>query len=418
MIKLVPRQIIYQKKLISLFLKSFFPKKINFLQMEKLKEKLNLSSNYKIFHIPKARIGIYLALKYLISKGDKNEVIMSPFTIFDIINKVIQAGGHPIFVDSESKNSFNLKIDDIKKKINKKTVAIIVTHHSLNQSNFEEILKLCKKYDIKLIQDLAISINSKYDGKNIYNYGDFSVCSFNLFKFVSSIFGGLIITKDTEFSSFYKNQIDENKVYKALDLRKYFLKGLKYKILTNSFFFKSIIFWIIKFAILWEIKIITNALKNDPNPFLEKTLQSKELISMNSTQLDLIINQIDDSFHLRKIREKNYTQYFRRIKSGYLKYQIENDNDNLKNINSYINFPIFVDNKEKFSEHLFKNNIDHSKFYYRNCNNLKIFSNFKTHTPNLDAIENSLIFLPTHHKLNQKKIDKIINSINSYKSNS
>ena len=120
MIKLVPRQIIYQKKLISLFLKSFFPKKINFLQMEKLKEKLNLSSNYKIFHIPKARIGIYLALKYLISKGDKNEVIMSPFTIFDIINKVIQAGGHPIFVDSESKNSFNLKIDDIKKKLIKK----------------------------------------------------------------------------------------------------------------------------------------------------------------------------------------------------------------------------------------------------------------------------------------------------------
>ncbi|MDC0944885.1 DegT/DnrJ/EryC1/StrS family aminotransferase, partial [Candidatus Pelagibacter sp.] len=312
--KLVPRQIIYQKKIFYLYFKSFFPKKIDSIILNKLKNKLNVERIFKIFTVPKARIGLYLCVKYILKDVEKKKVIMSPYTIFDMVNKVIQAGGQPVFIDNESKYSLNLNIKDLKKKIDNKTAALIITHHSLNQNNFNEILKICKQNNIKLIQDLAISFNSKYKNKNIYNYGDFSICSFNLFKFVSSIFGGLIITKDKNFAKFYDKQINKEKVYNFVTLRKYFFKGLKFKILTNSFLFKYFFFWIVKFGSLLKIRIIINALQNDPKPFFQKYFDNKELISMNKSQLDLVINQIDSSNQKREIREKNYNSYLNKIK--------------------------------------------------------------------------------------------------------
>ena len=84
-----------------------------------------------IITLSRGRMSIYLAIKSVITR-EKNEVLMSPFTIFDIVNMVICAGGKPKFVDTSSPP--HLTINDIKKNITNKTCMVLVTHyHTANK---------------------------------------------------------------------------------------------------------------------------------------------------------------------------------------------------------------------------------------------------------------------------------------------
>jgi DegT/DnrJ/EryC1/StrS aminotransferase family len=68
--------------------------------VERLEQALADSApRYHVVAVPMARVGIYLDIKHLIRKGQK--VILSPYTISDLVNMVLCAGGIPIFVDIE-----------------------------------------------------------------------------------------------------------------------------------------------------------------------------------------------------------------------------------------------------------------------------------------------------------------------------
>ena len=103
----------------------------------------------------------------------------------------------------------------------------------------------------------------------------------------------------------------------------------------------------------------------------------------------------------------------KRVKSLKLK-NVKLINPSKFSEHSFINFPILVNNKKKFRDFLFKNNFDSSKYFYRNCNNLKIFKKFKKNCKNLDNFEKQLIFLPIHHKITKEYLEKLTKLINTY----
>ena len=112
-----PRQILYTKNILSFF---------------QLNKKENVKSNIdkfqtvfckvfktkKVLPIAMGRLGIYFACKE-ISDTNKNEIILSPFTIFDIVNMILSSNSKPVFCDIE-RNSNHLSLSSIKKKITKK----------------------------------------------------------------------------------------------------------------------------------------------------------------------------------------------------------------------------------------------------------------------------------------------------------
>ena len=81
---------------------------LNFNKTKKLEEYLKKIFNTQhIICLNRGRLGAYLAVKAAI-KNKKNKIIMSPFTIFDLVNMVLCAGGIPVFSDVEKK--FNNKL--------------------------------------------------------------------------------------------------------------------------------------------------------------------------------------------------------------------------------------------------------------------------------------------------------------------
>ena len=146
---------------------------------------------------------------------------------------IIQSGLKPIFVDIDKKN-FNIDLKDLKRKISKKTKALMLIHVLGNSTNMDELKKILNKNKIILVEDTCESIGAKYKKKFLGTFGEFSTFSFYFSHQISSVEGGMICCKNKE---------DED-IIKALrshgwskDLSNQKKLERKYKDINKNFFF-------------------------------------------------------------------------------------------------------------------------------------------------------------------------------------
>ncbi len=137
-----------------------------------------------------------IAVKALgIKKND--EILIPNFTIISNALAVIRQNAKPILIDCDLR-TWNIKIDDLKKKISKKTKAIIITHIYSFSNDMDPILKICKKYNVKVIEDAAEVIGLKYKNRMCGSFGDISTFSFYANKQITTGEGGMISTNKLE----------------------------------------------------------------------------------------------------------------------------------------------------------------------------------------------------------------------------
>ena len=93
------------------------------------------------------------------------------------INPIIQNGLIPVFVDVDLA-TYEVNIDELKKAISPKTKAIMIAHTLGNAFNIDEIQKLCKEHNLRLIEDTCDALWTTYDGKFTGTFGDIGTLSF------------------------------------------------------------------------------------------------------------------------------------------------------------------------------------------------------------------------------------------------
>lgn len=119
---------------------------------------------------------ITVALRALdIGLGD--EVITVNNSFFATPEAICEVGATPVFVDCEE-NTYQINTAQIESKITSKTKAIIPVHLYGNPCNIEEICKIAKKYNLKIIEDSAQAHLATQNGKGIGSFGDISTFSF------------------------------------------------------------------------------------------------------------------------------------------------------------------------------------------------------------------------------------------------
>jgi aminotransferase EvaB len=135
---------------------------------------------------------LLIALKSIgIKKGD--EIITAANTAIPTISAIINAGAIPRLVDIGE--DYLIDIKKITKEVNKKTKAIIPVHLYGQSCEMNEIMKISKKYNIKIIEDCAQSQGAKYKNKFVGNFGEFGCFSFYPTKILGSYGdGGFILT--------------------------------------------------------------------------------------------------------------------------------------------------------------------------------------------------------------------------------
>ena len=106
-----------------------------------------------------------------------DEVITTPMTFCATINAIIHSRMVPVFADIDPK-TLNIDPKEIEKKITKKTKALLIVHFAGMPCDMDAIMYLKKKYNLLLIEDCAHAVETKYKGKKVGTFGDFSCFSF------------------------------------------------------------------------------------------------------------------------------------------------------------------------------------------------------------------------------------------------
>ena len=153
----------------------------NFKKYKKSKYALSVNSCTAALHLSL----IYCGIKH------NDEVITTPMTFASTINSIVLCGAKPVLADIDP-NNFNIDPKEIEKKITKKTKAILIVHLAGLPCNMKGIMKIVKKYKLKLIEDCAHAIESKYYNKHVGNFGDTGCFSFYTTKNLTTGEGGMI----------------------------------------------------------------------------------------------------------------------------------------------------------------------------------------------------------------------------------
>ena len=121
-------------------------------------------------------------------------------TLFPIVNVNLV----PSIIDVGLED-FNLDVDKLRKSITKKTKAIMPVHLLGNPANMKEIIDIAKEYDLFVIEDSCEAHGAEFNNKKIGSFGDISTFSFFLSHHISTIEGGMLLTKNEEIFELAKS---------------------------------------------------------------------------------------------------------------------------------------------------------------------------------------------------------------------
>lgn len=126
-----------------------------------------------------------------LQKGD--EIMLQAFTCNAAANPIIWSGLKPVYVDCHEK-TFNIDIEDLKRKITPRSRVVMVQHTFGLPADMDEIVEICRKNDLILIEDCAHSLGAFYKGRKVGTFGQAAFFSFSRDKIISSVYGGMAVT--------------------------------------------------------------------------------------------------------------------------------------------------------------------------------------------------------------------------------
>ena len=176
------------------------------------------------------------ALKIINKNKIKNEIIVPTLTWVSDINSVIMNGFKPVFVDINFSN-LSMNVEEILKKISKKTLAVFITHAQGFNGLNNKLLQVLKKKKIHLIEDVCESHGATFKGKRLGNYGLISNFSFYYAHHLTTIEGGMVCTNSKEIYEIIKI-LRSHGMLREANNKKFERKLIsKYKYLSPKFIF-------------------------------------------------------------------------------------------------------------------------------------------------------------------------------------
>jgi len=128
--------------------------------------------------------------------GPGDEVIVPGYTFIASISSIIHAKAVPVLVEIDE--SLNIDPEDIRKKITKRTKAIMPVHMLGNPCDMDSIMESANEYGLYVIEDSCQALGATYKGKKLGTIGDIGAFSLNVNKTITTGDGGVVITDDDE----------------------------------------------------------------------------------------------------------------------------------------------------------------------------------------------------------------------------
>ena len=158
------------------------------------------------------------ALKERYGWGDGDEVIVPALTFVATSNTVIYNNLKPVFADVEH-DTFNIDPAKIEEKITERTRCILPVHLLGLPASMEPIMKLAKKYNLKVIEDSAETMFAKYMGRSVGSFGSIGCFSTYIAHYIVTGVGGLNTTNDPKLAVMLRSLANHGRdsIYISID---------------------------------------------------------------------------------------------------------------------------------------------------------------------------------------------------------
>jgi perosamine synthetase len=362
--------------------------------VEKLEQALaRLAPGHQVVATPMARVGIYLTLKHLIKKGQK--VILSPYTITDVINMVLCAGGVPVFADIEEGGSCNINADIVLKLLETEhnIGAVLVTHFYGLVCNLRPILDACERKGIHVVEDAAQAFGATYEGKPAGTIADAGVFSFGLLKNVTGFMGGAVFTKDQRLANAIREDLNQLPFIPRRLLLKKMINGAILDIATTPVVFEAGVYRLFRYAHLHNLNFFNNKLDTDSNPVAYSKFPDCYAIRMASVQAEIILYQLphyEADTRKRIAKARIYEEGFSHLPQ-VVRPPLREDGSHI-----YFYYSIQVEQRDRLARFMTERLRDVQISHHRNCASVPCFASYYRECPNAEKAANRLIYLPTY----------------------
>ena len=158
------------------------------------------------------------ALKEHYKWNNGDEILVPAITFVASVNTIIQNNLKPVLVDAHSKY-YNIDVNEIEKRITNRTRAIMVVHLFGQPCDMDAVVNICKKYNLRIIEDSCETMTSKYKGKVVGSFGDISCFSTYVAHLLVTGVGGFSLTNNIKLATIMRSLINHGRdnVYISID---------------------------------------------------------------------------------------------------------------------------------------------------------------------------------------------------------
>jgi perosamine synthetase len=361
--------------------------------------------------VPMARVGIYLALKHLIRRGQK--VILSPYTISDVVNMVLCAGGVPLFADVEEGGSCNIDADAVATLLAKHddVGAVLVTHFYGGICNIRPILGACEARGVPVIEDAAQAFGARLDGKRAGTMGHAGIFSFGLLKNVTSFIGGAVVTRDAALEQAIRRELSGFPLFPKSAFLKKMAKGAAFDLATSSPIFDACVYWLFRYAHLHGLDFFSNKLDTDSDPVAYSAFPASYAHRMSSIQADLVCKQLDrfDRHSDERIAKAELYDAGLREVLGLVLPPLRTDGSHI-----YFYYAIQSERCEALARYMTQKLRDVQISHHRNCAAMACFAAWHRDCPQAAKTARGVIYLPTYPGYREDQVRANIEAIRAF----
>ena len=291
---------------------------------------------------------------------DGDEVLCPSLTFAATVNAIRYVRAIPVFCDVKSEYDLTISPDEIEKNITKRTKAIVVMHYGGYACNMSRIMKIAKKYGLKVIEDSCHAPLTEYKGKKLGSIGDIGCFSFFSNKNISTGEGGMFVTNNPNVSETAKLLRSHGMTSLSFDRAKGL--SMNYDVLELGYNYR-----------------------------LDDIRASIAIIQLKKLQEDIF---------KREIIRKKYISQLQNIKNLVIPFKER------KGVHSNYIFSVLVLNRDNVRDYLKEKGIQTS-VHYPPVHKFKIYERFTKKLPVTENAADRLLTLPMYSSLKSSQVDYI-----------
>lgn len=352
--------------------------------------------------LPQARLGLYIALLQFLTP-EKHKVILSPYTIYDVVNVVIAAGGTPVFADIDEVTC-NIDFHSVARLIDDDTGAVIVTHLHGLACDMSAFAFFCQEKGIPLLEDSAQAFGGIVNGRRLGTIGDAGVYSFSMKKHVNCLYGGCLVVNNANVQRECQDFLTALPEERGRKLIKRAFLSLFVDLAHSQPLFRELTFPLLRWRVKRSDEKSLGAVAYEHNPVRRDELPQQYLCQMTPRQASVVSRQLADVDRQTGIRIDYAREYHAMLGDlpGIRLPPLREDSSHV-----YLSFAVQVPERLRFQREAMARDCDVRLQSLTNLANSPSYTDFASDCPNAEKVAGQVALLPIHPRLGMAEIRRI-----------